>query len=89
MSSTEPLPVSSHGPLQPRRRERRMGVESLLAVVGRALVRPTSSPSLREAFEDGLRHVLPIRAGQLRRGGSSGNPALPLVRQAQETGRAA
>ena len=61
MSSTEPLPVVSHGSLRPRRRERRMGVETLLAVVGRALARPANGPSLREAFEDVLGQVLPIR----------------------------
>ena len=51
--------------------------ETLLAVVGRALARPTNGPSLREAFEDGLRQVLPIRAGQLRRGGHSGGSGMP------------
>ena len=77
MSSTEPLPVASHGQLRPRCRERRLGIETLLGVVGRALARPPNGPSLREAFEEVLRQLLPIRSVQLRRGGHSGGPAIP------------
>jgi transcriptional regulator with PAS, ATPase and Fis domain len=54
-----------------------MGVETLLAVVGRALTRPNSGPSLREAFEDALGQMLPLRSAQLRRGGQSGGLATP------------
>ena len=75
MSSSEPFPAASRGLLRPRRRDRRVGVETLLAVVGRALARPASGPSLREAFEGVLCQLLPIRSAELRRGGLSGGSA--------------
>src|SRR5579864_8724091 len=50
----------------PRRRDRRRGFAELLAVLARGLEQRSDTSYLRNAFEETLRRVVPVRAVQLR-----------------------
>jgi two-component system response regulator HydG len=63
------LPSSSHSRFEaraPRRRDRRRGFAELLAVVARGLERRGDTASMRTAFEQTLRRVVPVRSVVLR-----------------------
>jgi hypothetical protein len=65
----------------PRRRDRRRGFEELLAVVARAIERRGEAVSMRSAFEQTLRRVVPVRSVMLR----ESTPRWPARDAAQES----
>ena len=63
------LPSSSQSRFEtraPRRRDRRRGFADLLAVVARGVGRHGDTGSMRTAFEQTLRRVVPVRSVVLR-----------------------
>ncbi len=66
-SCSDPEPVAGH---MPRQRERRQALGDLLAALTRALDRRNDISLMRGAFEEMLRHVIPVRTVQLREAGS-------------------
>ena len=92
-----PSSASSHFESRaPRRRDRRRGFGELLAVLARGLEQRGDTTHLRNAFEDTLRRVVPVRSVQLRDGTSrapdnesfvleivGGDPSAPGVLEAR------
>lgn len=62
-------------PLRVRRAERRSGVESLTAALGRALGPHAGERTLRQTFEEALGRLLPLRSVRLRRTGPGPVPS--------------
>src|SRR4051794_3226473 len=64
LSSLDRAPTDS--PHAPRQRERRQAFGDLLAALTRGIDRRGDVPSMRGAFEEMLRRVVPVRSIQLR-----------------------
>src|SRR5665213_502150 len=60
------LPSASPHAHPPRRRDRRRGFAELLAVIARSLDRRGDMSSIRGAFEESLRRIVPVRSVHLR-----------------------
>lgn len=59
--------VTDTPPVRARRAERRAGVDSVAAALGRALGQESPERTLRETLEDAVRRLLPLRSIRLRR----------------------
>lgn len=81
MIGTSSPPSLESGALAPRRRDRRAGIGDLLIAVSRAIGDRTDVSSVRGAFEQALRRLLPVRSIQLRDGGAK-RANHPEVREA-------